>query len=169
MEDILEAIKHHNMVTIKRNDGKKDDIYPVFIHRNNDYYYFYYHYKDNTKLYHYRFDNISDVIISDIKDTTTILKKDIIKTINESTNSYSKNDSTQVSFKVLNKSDNMEDRIKNDFPNAILTKEGFSVIVSINNNFFSKVFAYGEDIKISDKTIAKKYKEYLSKVLAIYH
>lgn len=169
MEDILLAIKNHKMITIKRNNDKKEDIYPVFIHRNNDYYYFYYHYEGSKTLYHFRFDNISDVILRDNIDELTISKKDILKKIDESSNSFSRHDSTEVSFKILNDKGNIKDRILNDFPNAILTKDGFSVIVSINNIFFSKVLAYGTDIEIKNKTISKKYKEFLKDVLSIYH
>lgn len=168
MEDVLLAIKNHNMITVTR-DKQKDDIYPIFIHRSNDYYYFYYHYENSNKIYHFRFDNINDVKIhDDIVDNIILSKKDILKTIDESSNSFSKHDSTEVSFKILNKTKNIEDRILNDFPNAILTKDGFSVIVSINNIFFSKVLAYGKDIKIINKEVGKKYKDYLKDIASIY-
>lgn len=169
MEDILLAIKKHYMVIVKRANGKQDEIYPVYIHRNNDYYYFYYHYKNNKNLYHFRFDNILDVTLTNNIDEINIFKKDIIKKIEESSNSFSGHDSTTVNFKILNKTYNIEDRIQNDFPNVIMTKEGFSVVVSINNNFFSKVLAYGKDIEIIDKKISKAYKDYLKDILSIYH
>lgn len=168
MEDILLAIKGSKLVTVKKNDGTLVDIYPVFIHRQNDYYYFYYHYENSKKLYHFRFDNISDVSVKDKVDEINITRKEIIDKISESSNSFSKNGSTEVSFKIINNSESLKQRILDDFSNAILTKDGFSIIVDINNVFFSKVLAYGEDIKISDKEIAKKYKEYLNNVLAIY-
>lgn len=169
MEDILEAIKLNKMVTVKRNNGEKVDIFPVFIHRENDYYYFYYHYKDGKKLYHFRFDNIADVILKDEVDNIIITRREILNKINESSNSFSKNGSSEVSFKIVNDSDFIRQRLQDDFPNLILTKDGFSIIVDINNIFFSKILAYGDDIKISDKAIAKKYKNYLKEVLAIYH
>lgn len=169
MEDILKAIKEHKAVNIRRNNGKSEDIFPIFIHRNNDYYYFYYHYDNSKKLYHYRFDNVSNITLLDKIDNLNISKREIINKINESSNSFNKNDSTEVSFKINGDKNTLIDRIINDFPNAIITKDGFSIVVSINNNFFSKIVNYDDEIKIINKDVAKKYRAYLKKIIAIYH
>lgn len=169
MEDILKAIKEHKAVNIRRNNGKNEDIFPIFIHRNNDYYYFYYHYDNSKKLYHYRFDNVSNITLLDKIDNLNISKREIINKINESSNSFNKNDSTEVSFKINGDKNALIDRIINDFPNAIITKDGFSIVVSINNNFFSKIVNYDDEIKIINKDVAKKYQAYLEKIIAIYH
>ena len=72
MEDILEAIKNHKMVSITTKNNQIQDVFPIFIHRANDYYYFYFHYQDSNKIYHYRFDNIKDVLIKDAVDSINI-------------------------------------------------------------------------------------------------
>ena len=168
MEDILEAIRLNKAVMIKRKNGKKEEIFPVFVHRKNDYYYFYYHYENNEKLYHFRFDNINDVTILDKVDNLNIKRKNIIDTIEASSNSYFKENASLILIEILNDSNNIKQRILDDFPNAIETKAGFSIKISINEIFFSKLLAYGDNIKIKDKDTAGRYKEYLKKVIKIY-
>ena len=168
MEDILEAIRLNKAVMIKRKNGKKEEIFPVFVHRKNDYYYFYYHYENNEKLYHFRFDNINDVTILDKVDNLNIKRKNIIDTIEASSNSYFKENASLILIEILNDSNNIKQRILDDFPNAIETKAGFSIKISINEIFFSKLLAYGDNIKIKDKDTASRYKEYLKKVIKIY-
>lgn len=168
MEDVLLAIKNNTSVIVKRNDLKEEEVYPIFIHRDNDYYYFYYHYLDSNKLYHYRFDNLLDLNITDHKDTITINHKTIIDTINESSNSFYNKKAELVTI-ILNKNDErLNQRILDDFPLAIRTKYGFSLKVSINNLFFAKIFKYGSDVSIKEKTISDKYIKYLNEVLSTY-
>ncbi len=169
MEDILEAIKTNKAIIVKRQNNKKEEVFPVFVYRKNDYYYFYYHYENSEKLYHFRFDNISDIRLLDKKDILNIKHKDIIETIEASSNSYFKEKANIVLIKILKDTGNIKQRIIDDFPNAVENKDGFSIKISINDIFFSKLLAYGPNIKIINKDIATQYKKYLKEVLAIYH
>ncbi|MBR0461231.1 MAG: WYL domain-containing protein [Erysipelotrichaceae bacterium] len=168
MEDILEAIRTGKGVYIKKKDSDRQLVFPLFLHRSNDYYYFYCHYEDNDRLYHYRFDNIIDLQLADIKDTLSIPRSRILSVIEASTDSYHKGRNETVVIEVLNPSEYLNERFLDDFPNAIKTKNGFSIIVSVNDLFFSKILAYGKDIKISDPQTADKYKKYLKEVLGLY-
>ena len=167
-EDILEAIRTGKGVYIKKKDSDRQLVFPLFLHRSNDYYYFYCHYEDNDRLYHYRFDNIIDLQLADIKDTLSIPRSRILSVIEASTDSYHKGRNETVVIEVLNPSEYLNERFLDDFPNAIKTKNGFSIIVSVNDLFFSKILAYGKDIKISDPQTADKYKKYLKEVLGLY-
>lgn len=167
MEDILEAIKNHKMVSITTKNNQIQDVFPIFIHRANDYYYFYFHYKDNNKIYHYRFDNIKDVLIKDTVDNINIPTKKIINHINESSNSFYTKETTKlnITFKTAsNMSSNLIGRLSDDFPGIIINKDKATLFVSINKIFFSKILAYGNEIKISDDTIAYQYVEYLKSI-----
>lgn len=167
MEDILEAIKNHKMVSITTKNNQIQDIFPIFIHRANDYYYFYFHYQDNNKIYHYRFDNIKDVLIKDTVDNINIPTKKIISHINESSNSFYTKETTKVNitFKTdSNMDSNLIGRLSDDFPGIIINKDKATLFVSINQIFFSKILAYGNEIKISDETIAYQYVEYLKSI-----
>ncbi len=167
MEEVLIAIKDKKSITLKRK-GKKEEVYPLFLHRDNDYYYLYYHYLNKEKIYHFRFDNINDVNVTENYDNMIIKRKNIIETIETSTNSFSKGDIQTIEFKILNNKDLVKEMIENDFPNSIFTSDGFSLKASINNNFFSKLVAYGTDIKIIDKKIAQEYSSYLDSIISIY-
>lgn len=167
MEDILEAIKNHKMVSITTKNNQIQDVFPIFIHRANDYYYFYFHYQDNNKIYHYRFDNIKDVLIKDAVDNINIPTKKIINHINESSNSFYTKETTKINitFKTdSNMSSNLIGRLSDDFPGIIINKDKATLFVSINKIFFSKILAYGNEIKISDETIAYQYVEYLKSI-----
>lgn len=167
MEDILEAIKNHKMVSITTKNNQIQDIFPIFIHRANDYYYFYFHYQDNNKIYHYRFDNIKNVLIKDTLDNINIPTKKIINHINESSNSFYTKETTKVNiaFKTnSNMGSNLIGRLSDDFPGIIINKDKATLFVSINQIFFSKILAYGNEIKISDETIAYQYVEYLKSI-----
>lgn len=168
MQDILLAIKNNKSVTIKKNNGNLEEVFPVFLHRSNDYYYFYYHYETSEKLYHYRFDNILDLTLNDKLDPINISRKTILDTIDASSNSFYKDKPELVSIIVNEDNEYLNQRFFDDFPNAIKTKDGFSIKVSINNVFFSKILAYGTQIKISDKNIANRYKKYLKEVINTY-
>lgn len=167
MEDILEAIKNHKIVSITTKNNQIQDVFPIFIHRANDYYYFYFHYQDNNKIYHYRFDNIKDVLIKDTVDNINIPTKKIISHINESSNSFYTKETTKVNiaFKTdSNMGSNLIGRLSDDFPGIIINKDKATLFVSINQIFFSKILAYGNEIKISDETIAYQYVEYLKSI-----
>lgn len=161
MEDVLEAIRTHKMISITTKNNQIQDIFPIFIHRANDYYYFYFHYQDNTKIYHYRFDNIKDVLIKDTLDNINIPTKKIINHINESSNSFYTKETTKVNISF---NPNIIDRLYDDFPGIIINKDKATLFVSINQIFFSKILAYGNEIKISDETIAYQYVEYLKSI-----
>ena len=163
MEDILEAIKNHKMVSITTKNNQIQDVFPIFIHRANDYYYFYFHYQDNNKIYHYRFDNIKDVLIKDAVDNINIPTKKIISHINESINSFYTKETTKVNITFKTDS-NLIGRLSDDFPGIIINKDKATLFVSINQIFFSKILAYGNEIKISDETIAYQYVEYLKSI-----
>ena len=161
MEDVLEAIRTHKMISITTKNNQIQDIFPIFIHRANDYYYFYFHYQDNTKIYHYRFDNIKDVLIKDTVDNINIPTKKIINHINESSNSFYTKETAKVNISF---NPNIIDRLYDDFPGVIINKNKATLFVSINQIFFSKILAYGNEIKISDETIAYQYVEYLKSI-----
>ena len=163
MEDILEAIRTHKMISITTKNNQTQDIFPIFIHRANDYYYFYFHYQDNNKIYHYRFDNIKDVLIKDKVDNINIPTKKIISHINESSNSFYTKETTKVNITFKTDS-NLIGRLSDDFPGIIINKDKATLFVSINQIFFSKILAYGNEIKISDETIAYQYVEYLKSI-----
>ena len=163
MEYILEAIKNHKMVSITTKNNQIQDVFPIFIHRANDYYYFYFHYQDNNKIYHYRFDNIKDVLIKDTVDNINIPTKKIISHINESSNSFYTKETTKVNITFKTDS-NLIGRLSDDFPGIIINKDKATLFVSINQIFFSKILAYGNEIKISDETIAYQYVEYLKSI-----
>ena len=173
MEDILEAIKNHKMVSITTKNNQIQDVFPIFIHRANDYYYFYFHYQDSNKIYHYRFDNIKDVLIKDTVDNINIPTKKIISHINESSNSFYTKETTKVNITISGSSPKdsspdsntkIVDRLLDDFPGIIINKDKATLFVSINQIFFSKILAYGNEIKISDETIAYQYVEYLKSI-----
>lgn len=163
MEDILEAIKNHKIVSITTKNNQIQDVFPIFIHRANDYYYFYFHYQDNNKIYHYRFDNIKDILIKDTVDNINIPTKKIISHINESSNSFYTKETTKVNITFKTDS-NLIGRLSDDFPGIIINKDKATLFVSINQIFFSKILAYGNEIKISDETIAYQYVEYLKSI-----
>lgn len=163
MEDILEAIKNHKIVSITTKNNQIQDVFPIFIHRANDYYYFYFHYQDNNKIYHYRFDNIKDVLIKDTVDNINIPTKKIISHINESSNSFYTKETAKVNITFKTDS-NLIGRLSDDFPGIIINKDKATLFVSINQIFFSKILAYGNEIKISDETIAYQYVEYLKSI-----
>ena len=59
---------------------------------------------------------------------------------------------------------NLIGRLSDDFPGIIINKDKATLFVSINQIFFSKILAYGNEIKISDETIAYQYVEYLKSI-----
>ncbi len=168
MEDVLLAIKTNKAIIVKRKNNKQEEVFPIFLHRDNDYYYLYYHYENKEKIYHYRFDNIFSIQINDKVDNMTINKKKIIEKIETSTNSFSSGDINTIQIEIIKQSDTIKERIENDFPNVIFTKEGFNIKTSINPNFYSKLLGYGKDIRIKDKKIAQDYLSYLKDIIDNY-
>lgn len=165
LEDVLSSIKFNKTIIIKRNNKDEEEICPLFLHRYNDFYYLYYNYLNSDKIYHTRFDNINSTKLTNNENNTLIARSKIIETINESTNSFYTNTTESINFKITNDSQYLRSRLLDDFPNAILTKDGFSLKASINNAFFAKLTSYYNDIKISDKDIANKYIEFLNTIL----
>ncbi len=165
---ILEAINSKVAIIIKRKNNNKEKIYPIFLHRSNDYYYFYYHYENNDSIYHYRFDNILDLSLTDEVDSISISKNLILENIEASSNSFYKGKSESVTLLVKDEREYIHERLIDDFPNAIKTKDGYSIKVNINNIFFSKLVSYGKSIVIKEKDIAKRYQNFLYDILNNY-
>lgn len=166
LENTLDAINRNKTLIITRINRKDDEeICPIFLHRNNDYYYLYYHYLGNDKIYHLRFDNILNMSLTDNDNDIIISRSKIIDTINESSNSYYSNKAELIKFSIVNDSEYLRNRLMDDFGNIIFTNNGFSIKASINDAFFSKLVSYSDDIKISDRTIANQYINYLNKII----
>ena len=162
LEFIIEAIKNHCAIIITTRYNKDEkEIFPLFLHRENNHYYFYYHYPYSNKVYHYRFDTIKDLKPSDRKDEISIQKEAIIKQIIESTDSFSSNDKALINIKILNNDERTRERLINDFPSSIITAQGISIKVSINKVLFGKFVAYGKDILIENEDIKRRYYAYL--------
>ena len=165
LEDSLYAIRNRRMLFVKRKNKNEEEIAPVFLYRQNDYYYLYYHYPEKDKIYHMRFDNIVSSRLSDSQDTLTIPKSRIIDYIKESSNAFYSGKAQTIRFQIIEDSEQLRDRLQDDFPNIVFTNNGFSLKASINNVFFSRLTAYGDQIKISDRSIADQYIAYLNKII----
>lgn len=167
LEDALQALKNNEGIIVSRKDKEDILIFPIFIHRENDYYYLYYHYENNNKIYHLRFDNINNIKFTNIKDEISINKETIINHINESTNAFYTKKAKSIEIKILEDNENIRARINDDFNNAFFTSDSFIIKASINNILFSKLVAYGDKIKVCDKDIANEYKNYLKMIIKI--
>lgn len=165
LEDTLNAIKLNKTIIIKRKNKDKEEICPLFLYRHNDYYYLYYNYPNKDKIYHCRFDNISNILLSENNINNTISKNKIIETINESTNAFYSKQANNIKFEIINDSPYLRSRLLDDYPNITFTKDGFVLKASINDAFFAKLTTYNDDIKISDKDIAYQYIEFLNKII----
>lgn len=165
LEDILVSIQRNTTVKIKRNKKDIEEITPLFLYRFNDYYYLYYHYLNSEKIYHTRFDNILSIELTDNIDETIISKNKIISNIEESTNAYISKDIEEIKFEIIDDSEYLRNRLKDDFNNVIFTKDGFSIKVSISDVFFSKLTSYTDQIKISNKNIRDRYLEFLNRII----
>lgn len=165
LEDTLEAIRSETTLIIQRKNKDEEEIGPLFLYRNNDYYYLYYHYLNSEKIYHTRFDNILNTKLTNNHDEITISRNKIINHIEESSNAFYSNKAETIEIKIINDSELLRNRLNDDFKNIIFTQDGFSIKASINNVFFSKLVAYGTDIKISDKDIANSYTNYLKDII----
>lgn len=169
MEDILESIRLKKSLFVKVNKGGEyKEIFPLFLHRSNDYYYVYYHYEESNKIYHYRFDSIKDIKLGEKIDSINITNSKIISHINESVNAFSKGNSHTLTILFDTKNEKLASYLFDDFPGGIRTKEGYSIKADINNNFYSKIVKYGKEIKIKEKDIAKGYRQYLESIIKSY-
>lgn len=167
LQDCLYAINNKYAIYINRKNKDNELIFPIFLHRENNYYYLYYHYENNNKIYHIRFDNIHNIKYSEIKDEIDIKKDKIIEYINSSSNAFYSNKASILKLKILDDDNRIKDRIIDDFNDPIFTKDAVVIKVSINNILFSKLVAYGDKIKICDKKIANEYKKYLKEIIKV--
>lgn len=168
LEDTLQAIENHSYIIIKRENKESEMIAPLFLHRSNDYYYLFYHYQYSNKLYHTRFDNVLSIKFTEIKDEINITRQTLINYIDEASNSYYTNKSQNINFIIIEDNDYLRNRLRDDFPNIMFTKDGFNIKCSINEAFFSKLVSYGTKIKISNPEIADSYIDYLNSIINIH-
>ena len=169
MEDIIDAIMNNTSIIVEtRTSDKKNELFPIFLHRANDYYYFYYHYPNSNKIYHYRFDNIKKITLTDNVDEIVISRKTIIDKIEESSKTFSSGNSELVTIKLVIDDPKTIDYFLDDFPSAMKTKDGFALRADLNNVFYSKLAQYQDKIIIENKSIAKKYKKYLESIIELY-
>lgn len=169
MEDVLNSISNRTSIVVQTvNNPDKKEIFPLFLHRANDYYYFYYHYPNSDKIYHYRFDNIKRIELTNNIDEITISRNSIIKKIEESSKSYSVGDSETIIIDLVNDDPKLIERFLDDFPNAMRTKDGFALKADLNNVFYSKLVEYQDNIIIKNKDVVKKYLAYLNKIIKQY-
>ena len=70
-----------------------------------------------------------------------------------------------VVAEIMEDSESIRNRLQDDFPNIVFTRNGFSLKVSINDAFFSRLTAYGSQIKIGDREIADQYISFLNKII----
>lgn len=165
MEDVLEALRSHKMLDITRKERKTERIAPVFLHRQNDFYYLYYHYPQSEKIYHTRFDNILETVLCDQDNDILIPKEMILERIEESTSSFSSGKSRTIRFQIVKDSDYLRNRLLDDFPNLIFTRDGFSLKADISDAFFARITSYTDQIKISDRDVADLYEIFLNRIL----
>lgn len=165
LEDSLYAIRNRRTLYVKRKNKNEEEIAPIFLYRQNDYYYLYYHYPQKDKIYHMRFDNILSTRLSENPDTLFISKSRIIDHIKESTDSFYSGKTQTVVFEIIDDSEFIRNRLQVDFPNIVFTKDGFSLKASISDVFFSRLTAYGDNLKISDKDVAEQYISFLNRII----
>ena len=165
LEDSLYAIRNRRMLFIRRKGKNEEEIAPIFLYRQNDCYYLYYHYPEKDKIYHMRFDNMVSSRLSDHEDTLSIPKNRIIDHIRESSNAFYSGKTKTVVAEIMEDSESIRNRLQDDFPNIVFTRNGFSLKVSINDAFFSRLTAYGSQIKIGDREIADQYISFLNKII----
>ena len=165
MEDVLEALRNGKMLDIQRKGRKPERIAPAFLHRQNDFYYLYYHYPGNGRIYHTRFDNILDTLLSDQDNDILIPREKILEHIAESNDSFSSGRSRTLRFKILKYSEYLRNRLQDDFPNIVFTKDGFSLRADISDVFFARIASYTDQIKISDREAADLYDSFLNRIL----
>ena len=165
LEDVLNALNGDSMIIIQRINKTREEIAPLFLHRQNDFYYLYYHYPQSDKIYHTRFDNILSTTLSDKRNDIDIPIEKVIEHIEESTSSFHSGKGKLVKIEIVEDSLYLRQRLEDDFPNLIFTSKGFSIRASINDVFFARLVSYGEQIKISDRNIADQYIDFLNRII----
>ena len=169
MEAIIDAIRYNRSIEIKTaNSSEYKEIFPKYLYRYNDYYYIYCHYPESDKIYHYRFDSIKDIKVTDRTDVMTIPTSKVISNIKESVNAFNKGNARTVTLELLECNEKLVSYIMDDFPDAMRTKRGFSLKSDINNIFFSKLTKYGNSIMIKEKDIALEFRQYLDSIIKVY-
>ena len=162
LEIILNAIRNRQSIIVKsRYSNEESEIFPLFLHRENDHYYFYYHYESKDKIYHYRFDTVNNISPGVRKDEMNISKEKIIEQIKLSSDSFLSGEKALVNILVPDRNNRILERLLNDFPGGIITDEGISVKAALNNMFYSKLCAYGKNITILNEDIKRRYFAYL--------
>ena len=165
MEDVLNALNDNKAIYIRRINKDEEEIVPLFLHRQNDYYYLYYHYLNSDKIYHTRFDNIVNTRISETPNDIDIPIENVIEYIDESSDSFHSGKGKLIRFEIIEDSNKLRERLEDDFPNLVYTKNGFTIRASVNDVFFSRLVSYKDQIKISDRNIADEYIEFLNRII----
>ena len=166
MEDSLQAIMNNETLKNRRiNKEEEEEIVPLFLHRENDYYYLYYHYVGNDRIYHVRFDNILKMKNTGNRSEILVDTSKIISHIAESSSSFYSAKAKLIRFEITDNSPYLRQRLQDDFPDLVFTKNGFSIRASISDAFFAKLTSYGDQIKISDAAVADQYIAFLNKII----
>ena len=165
LEDVLNAINNDTTLIIKRMNKDEEEIVPLFLHRQNDFYYLYYHYLNSDRIYHCRFDNILSSRLTEHKNDIAVPIEKVLQYIDESTSSFHSGKGKLIKIEITEDTPYLRQRLEDDFPNLVFTKNGFSIRASINDAFFSKLVSYNDQIKISDRNIADQYIEFLSRII----
>ena len=101
----------------------------------------------------------------DLQDDISIDKNRILEYLNESSRSFHSPQVETITFTISKDSEYLRQRLKDDFPNIIFTKDGFAIKASISEAFFAGLSSYGDQIKISEQKIADEYCAYLNKII----
>ena len=165
LEDVLNAINNDTTLIINRMNKDEEEIVPLFLHRQNDFYYLYYHYLNSERIYHCRFDNILSSRLTEHKNDIVVPIEKVLQHIDESTSSFHSGKGKLIKIEITEDTPYLRQRLEDDFPNLVFTKNGFSIRASINDAFFSKLVSYKDQIKISDRNIADQYIEFLSRII----
>ena len=165
LEDVLNAINNDATLIINRMNKDEEEIVPLFLHRQNDFYYLYYHYLNSDRIYHCRFDNILSSRLTEHKNDIAVPIEKVLHHIDESTSSFHSGKGKLIKIEITEDTPYLRQRLEDDFPNLVFTKNGFSIRASINDAFFSKLVSYRDQIKISDRNIADQYIEFLSRII----
>lgn len=165
LEDVLSAINSDSTIFIRRPNKDEEEIVPLFLHRQNDFYYLYYHYLENERIYHCRFDNILSSRLSDHHNVKIVPLQKVLDQIAESTSSFHSGKGKLIRIEIIEDGPYIRQRLEDDFPNLIFTRNGFSIKASVNEAFFSKLVSYGDKIKISDRDIADQYVDFLNRII----
>ena len=165
LEDVLNAINNDATLIINRMNKDEEEIVPLFLHRQNDFYYLYYHYLNSDRIYHCRFDNILSSRLTEHKNDIAVPIEKVLQHIDESTSSFHSGKGKLIKIEITEDTPYLRQRLEDDFPNLVFTKNGFSIRASINDAFFSKLVSYNDQIKISDRNIADQYIEFLSRII----